>query len=239
MDVPQDTPDQVIPDIESFIRAAARVRQTPDELWMFRGHADASWPLHPKIDRLDCLRYRTAEHISRLDHEKRLLWHFKKWGAPHLVRGLDEWELIAIAQHHGLVTRLLDWTANPLTGLFFAVEDDRETDFAVWMFKQLPDEASWVSFPKGPLSANKLVSFDPPHVTSRIPSQAAKFTAHPPDMDANESPWPGALVKLVFKSKDRLLFRNRLRNLGVSHATLFPDLDGITATLNTTYSRTK
>jgi len=52
------------------------------------------------------------------------------------------------------------------------------------------------------------------------------------------SPWPGMLMKLVFKSTDRLLIRLRLHNLGISRAALFPDLDGIAATLNAAYRRT-
>ncbi len=236
MDVPKDVREQVFRDLETFIRAVANTGQTPDDLWMFRGHADASWFLQPKIDRPEYIRYRTQEGIDRLEHEKRLLKTFVKWGTPHLDRGLDQWELIAIAQHHYLATRLLDWTANPLTALFFAVEEDHDADLAVWSYKH--KAKSWTSFADGPLAADELVSFDPPHVTSRITAQGGKFTVHPPGADSHVSPWPGMLMKLVFKSTDRLLIRLRLHNLGISRAALFPDLDGIAATLNAAYRRT-
>ena len=51
----------------------------------------------------------------------------------------DRWEWLFLAQHHGVPTRLLDWTENPLVGLYFASElvaedaDDVESDGAVWL----------------------------------------------------------------------------------------------------------
>jgi FRG domain len=105
-----------------------------DDITMFRGQSDVTWPLIPSIARM----------FDKLDgyenwnvFEDDILQRFRKYSAPFINKTpVNRFEWMVIAQHHGLPTRLLDWTTNPLKGLFFAVENpSHNCDGAVWLFE--------------------------------------------------------------------------------------------------------
>src|SRR5260370_1312131 len=88
------------------------------DLCEVRGQRDYDWPLQPKIDRPSFVAHRHARGWTRRHHEERLLAEFQRGARPHvMIQPADQWEWLAIAQHHGLATRLLDWTSNPLAAL--------------------------------------------------------------------------------------------------------------------------
>ena len=97
-----------------FERFLAKV-STPE--WVFRGHSDSTWKLRPKVGREDVLATRWDEA-----GELGLFAEFKR-RAREFESGVEfnDWDWLALAQHYGLPTRLLDWTQNPLVAAFFAV----------------------------------------------------------------------------------------------------------------------
>ncbi|HEY8550857.1 MAG TPA: FRG domain-containing protein [Vicinamibacterales bacterium] len=138
--------------------------------------------------------------------EAHLLRNFRKYA--HITDGPQPasiWEWMALAQHHGLPTRLLDWTYSPLVALHFvtACEADYDRDGVVWCLdygatrRQLPDRLRQVLAEDGSevftpeslaraagtlgdlrrLGTDPFVLFlEPPSLDHRIVSQYALFS---------------------------------------------------------------
>jgi len=94
----------------------------------FRGHGKANCELCPGVyrdgftDRASGIYGKDLEE-KRLNLEREMLMEFRAL-ARTLLGTLDLIDLYFTAQHYGMPTRLLDWTTNPLAGLFFAVENE-------------------------------------------------------------------------------------------------------------------
>jgi len=93
-------------------------------LKLFRGVPDVNMKLLTSLQRLvtdgDGRRVVSLEAARRL--EEGMVESFKKYayGMANLGPSPTLWEWLALAQHHGLPTRLLDWTKSPYVALHFA-----------------------------------------------------------------------------------------------------------------------
>ena len=98
---------------------------------LFRGQPDIKYELLPSIAR----NRTSAVSISLLNHERNLI-ETAKYRMPDLFRGnMLPVELLALLQHHGIPTRLLDVTENALVALYFACKSV-DTDGEIIVFKE-------------------------------------------------------------------------------------------------------
>jgi len=93
--------------------------------FVFRGNNDARADLRTGLVRLGGPPARQELHLLR---------NFRKYARQDAVPGDSIWNWLALAQHHGLPTRLLDWSFSPLVGLHFVTEDIRRygVDGVLW-----------------------------------------------------------------------------------------------------------
>lgn len=96
---------------------------------VYRGMADRSAPLLTSLDRLGGSE---APH-AKAHLEEHILRNFLRYSKPYVRSDQVEWELLFTAQHHGLPTRLLDWTHSPLVAAHFAtLGAPPESDRVIW-----------------------------------------------------------------------------------------------------------
>jgi hypothetical protein len=235
--------------------------------WAFRGQADASWPLESSLTRY--LRIFGGPPNMWLARESKILRTFKRKAHLLLPRTPDPGETLewlALMQHHGAPTRLLDFTWSPYVAAFFALE--RATnDAAIWAVssgRTVPNyrgfhiskilsrilgvdrpEAAMRKRPKKfehPVSPRELnakaipqvMIGEPELMNQRLTTQAGTFVIPTMRVDAPiESIVPPTYmfkVRLVTE-KLRRQTMDRLYNMNIGNATLFPGIDGLARSL--------
>lgn len=246
--------EQRIRSVADYVRLVCSIREEWSakvkayfDPW-FRGQGNASWGLQPNIYRLG-LR----------DHEDEIRLEFKRRAAQLLAaerEPTNEWAWYCLMQHHGVPTRLLDWTDSALVALFFAVNSGApsipsEEDAAVWVLNPFwlnskvtnidsTIQTDWAEAGRylGPPYAFHLeqelpIAVDPVHTARRISVQFSRFTVHGtrPDGLTEVTAGTGQLRKLIIPRHQLDRVRTDLRTCGVIDTAVFPDLEGLSRDL--------
>jgi len=115
--------------LESWAQFLEVITDTQYSDWAFRGHRNQQWPLLSALSRY--LRNFRVDPGVWAAQEQRILRIFKRKAHHFLSAGPlpdDDFEWLALMQHYGLPTRLLDWTESVLVAAYFAVCDENHAD---------------------------------------------------------------------------------------------------------------
>lgn len=208
--------------------------------YLFRGQGDAAWPLQTSFDRA----FTSYERDERKAIEDSLLAGFRRVleaDAEYHDLADDEMAVRALAQHHGMPTRLLDWSESPYVAAFFAFSGHYK---AVLARAPLGDQVAVYALDRERHSvwdADAGVSVIQPSAwkNPRLQRQFGWFTyAKTPytTLEEHMDHFPGqqdALHKLVIPVSAATEAIPHLDIMGISHQALFPDLSGAASTVVT------
>lgn len=235
-----------IVDLKSLDDALEQVSQSFSGVYpAWRGHADINWGLKPEVFRPSArgARYQEVSLIrSFMAHAES-----RRDRCPPIS---DRLGWLLLARHYGLPTRLLDWSSSPLVAMYFATGDD-DKDGCIWAVNAavvntvsvgsprlvaadepwvttISDGAFDVAAAEPTMHTDGRVIFcGTREIDARILAQQASFSIHADDVDlasadlAQEQLWRS---KFVVPAASKPILRSKLRALGITRMSMFPDL---------------
>jgi len=218
---------------------------------VYRGVIDQiEHKLIPSVGRLEAYKNTSLAELQK--HEKHILTLFKHRSYGDLPKvPANDWIWLALAQHHGLPTRLLDWSYSPLVAAYFATEPKLRHDGtllppnsnggAVYIFHDC-DFVDGYGDSRSPIGfADHKIVYSP-IVTNRIAGQGGLFTIHSDPRvefqlpfehnDGNQAQW---IKKIVFKPEVATEIQRSLYHMGIRKGSIYPDLDGYSSDINSRF----
>jgi hypothetical protein len=206
--------------VRTWAEFQQHIEQYLDGNYLFRGVTSVRHTLIPSVGR------QRDGYGYKLSIEKALFDQFKREALPFLaIRPVNDWEWLALAQHYGVPTRLLDWSEAPSVSLFFAVWGNDDEDAGLYIIRRPVEvKASGLD----PFKVSDVHFFYPGYVTPRLVSQRGLFTVHPNP----EEPYSSKEMQQIVIGKEcKADFRRKLDSSGTHHASIFADLDGLSRRL--------
>jgi hypothetical protein len=247
-------PEHEIKSVSEFVDRIEKIkdkqlaRRPPNESdLLFRGQP-CDKPLRPKFGRVEAKGERRKIERLILDKFNRAHPPFSEFEPE------DEWDLLALAQHHHLVTRLLDWTRSAPAALWFAVREPARQkedgkgfeNGVVWVLCALVKDYLQAEDIKRyrPLD-NRLATriFRPKAISRRIVAQSGVFTIHKliggKDFTALEDDprYENKLEKIIIPRAAFPSIRKALDMFNANASVLLPDLDGLGCYLSWRYTK--
>ena len=233
--------------IESLAQFAEAIEQMsakrPGALLWFRGQARIDWPLRPAAFRGFTFQQEVAFYRDfRLRAPSRML---------QVPGDADLHRWITLMRHHGLPTRLLDWTTGALIALYFAVSSESESDGAVFVLDPFALNQRYLGNPNvshlgsstilpilrppfmlgADLPEGKIAAVITEENNLRMLMQQGSFTVHAGQQGLDVEKHRECIACIIIARLAKQKIAMSLSSNGIRRSSLFPDLDNLAADL--------
>jgi hypothetical protein len=219
---------------------------------LYRGHSKSDYELLPTLHRA-CSK--TGKDTWTL--ENNLYCDFRSLAGPH-IKFANSWEIVFAMRHEGVPTRLLDWTENLGTALFFAFDSEIIQSPHIWILEPYnlnkknpklgeilvnPEEdlGDYQSSYASKCNDNKIEIHDlpilvyPNRTNYRIFAQRGLFTIHGLDENKMELTCSDCLEKIDIPEEVIGKLKDMLKLFGINKYSVYPDLMGLREHLKNSY----
>jgi hypothetical protein len=160
-----------------------------------------------------------------------------------------DWDALYLMRHHGVPTRLLDWSDNLFTAIFFAIQDipNEVNEPCIWVLNpyrlnenekvtsgflinpELDEIPYFKDFCYDEMKCKwqKPIAIYPYRANKRIYSQSGCFTVHGKNKNGIEELCPTCVKKFIIPSNLIDYLRDLLKYSGINRYSVYNDLDNL------------
>src|ERR1700733_6112146 len=185
--------------LKEELRTTHKLDEKGDHYFLYRGMASDKFEIVGRINHDIKSLNRTVENKDIVEKvEKEIFYNFKQRARIYQkIEPKDDWEWIALARHHNVPTRILDWSRDPQVAIWFAVQDEKafmHEHSVVYIYLpinlriqhgsnifDLEENKKYCNF-ENPFNIDKkkeIILYRPSSLNERIDYQSSWFTIHP------------------------------------------------------------